>query len=136
MGEFADDANHVSEKIAGIEASTDLRSTSQSVVFTKEYITAYKPKIIDRQWLLSETDLEFISIGCYILGTGGGGSPYQHFLRLREMLRAGATLRVISPLDLKDDDIVACGGGKGSPQVSIEKPCGDEYVAPVMRSLG
>jgi DUF917 family protein len=60
------------------------------------------------------------------LGTGGGGNPYQHFLRLREMKRAGATLRVISPQDLKDDDLVACGGAKGSPQVSIEKPYGDE----------
>lgn len=42
------------------------------------------------------------------------------------MMRAGATVRIISPWDLKDDDIVACGGGKGSPQVSIEKPYGDE----------
>jgi len=42
------------------------------------------------------------------------------------MHRAGAILRVISPQDLKDDDIVACGGAKGSPQVSIEKLYGDE----------
>lgn len=95
---------------------------------TKEYITSYRPKIVDRQWLLSETDLEFITIGCYILGTGGGGNPYQHFLRLRELLRAGSVLRVISPHDLKDDDIVACGGAKGSPQVSVEKPYGDEML--------
>jgi DUF917 family protein len=87
---------------------------------------SYKPSVINRQWLLSETDLEFITIGCYILGTGGGGSPYQHFLRLRELLRGGAKVRVISPQDLNDDDIIACGGGKGSPQVSIEKPYGDE----------
>ncbi|UQC77300.1 uncharacterized protein CLUP02_02767 [Colletotrichum lupini] len=71
---------------------------------------------------LSETDLDWITTGCYILGTGGGGSPYQHMLRLREMMRAGATVKIISSFDLKDDDIVACGGGKGSPQVSIEKP--------------
>jgi N-methylhydantoinase A/oxoprolinase/acetone carboxylase beta subunit len=98
----------------------------QGTPHTPEYITFYKPEVVDRQWFLSETDLEFISTGCYILGTGGGGSPYQHFLRLREMKRAGAILRVISPHDLKDDDLVACGGGKGSPQVSIEKPYGDE----------
>ena len=123
---FADDANNVAQKKAGNEASADLPSSSHSVDFTKEYITNYKPKVIKRQWLLSETDLEFITIGCYILGTGGGGNPYQHFLRLREMLRGGALLRVISPRDLKDDDVVACGGGKGSPQVSIEKPYGNE----------
>ncbi|OHF03720.1 hypothetical protein CORC01_01039 [Colletotrichum orchidophilum] len=103
-------------------------SSPQSLVYTKEYIDSYKPKILDRQWHLSETDLDWITIGCYILGTGGGGSPYQHMLRLREMMRAGATVKIVSPRDLKDDDIVACGGGKGSPQVSIEKPYGDEIM--------
>ncbi|KAH6869763.1 hypothetical protein B0T10DRAFT_593248 [Thelonectria olida] len=125
---FIDDSNHVAQKSAGIEASADVPSTSHSVVFTKDYITSYRPKVFNRQWRLSETDLEFITTGCYILGTGGGGNPYQHFLRLREILRAGAILRVISPRDLKDDDIIACGGGKGSPQVSIEKPYGDEIL--------
>ncbi|KAF5516710.1 putative D-/L-hydantoinase subunit A [Colletotrichum siamense] len=103
-------------------------SASQSIIYTKDYIHSYKPKIVNKEWLLSETDLDWITIGCYILGTGGGGSPYQHMLRLREMMRAGATVRIISPWDLKDDDIVACGGGKGSPQVSIEKPYGDEIM--------
>ncbi|KAI8268516.1 hypothetical protein K4K58_004964 [Colletotrichum sp. SAR11_239] len=103
-------------------------SGSQSIIYTKDYIHSYKPKIVNKEWLLSETDLDWITIGCYILGTGGGGSPYQHMLRLREMMRAGATVRIISPWDLKDDDIVACGGGKGSPQVSIEKPYGDEIM--------
>ncbi|KAK7397579.1 hypothetical protein QQX98_013054 [Neonectria punicea] len=126
--EFADDSNHVAQKTAGNEASTEEASTSHSVVFTKDYIKAYKPKIVNRQWLISETDLQFITTGCYILGTGGGGNPYQHYLRLRELLRAGAALRVMSPQDLKDDDLVACGGGKGSPQVSIEKPYGDEIL--------
>ncbi|KAI8205545.1 putative D-/L-hydantoinase subunit A [Colletotrichum sp. SAR 10_86] len=103
-------------------------SVSQSIIYTKDYIHSYKPNIVNKEWLLSETDLDWITIGCYILGTGGGGSPYQHMLRLREMMRAGATVRIISPWDLKDDDIVACGGGKGSPQVSIEKPYGDEIM--------
>ncbi|KAJ0304523.1 hypothetical protein COL516b_005880 [Colletotrichum fioriniae] len=100
----------------------------QTLVYTKDYIEGYKPKVLNRQWHLSETDLDWITTGCYILGTGGGGSPYQHMLRLREMMRAGATVKIISPHDLKDDDIVACGGGKGSPQVSIEKPYGDEIM--------
>ncbi|CAG9988708.1 unnamed protein product [Clonostachys byssicola] len=125
---FADDGNHIEQKTTNGENSKDLPSTSRSLVLTKEDVMSYKPSVINRQWLLSETDLEFITIGCYILGTGGGGSPYQHFLRLRELLRGGATLRVISPQDLNDDDIIACGGGKGSPQVSIEKPYGDEIL--------
>jgi hypothetical protein len=120
------DSNHDTSKSAGVEDSSEFSATSQSVVLNKKYITEYRPEVVNRQWLVSETDLGFISTGCYILGTGGGGNPYQHFLRLREMKRAGAILRVISPQDLKDDDLVACGGAKGSPQVSIEKPYGDE----------
>jgi N-methylhydantoinase A/oxoprolinase/acetone carboxylase beta subunit len=116
------------DKVKGECVDTPVVSTftPQGIAHTPEYTTTYRPEVIDRQWFLSETDLEFISTGCYILGTGGGGSPYQHFLRLREIKRAGAILRVISPHDLKDDDLVACGGGKGSPQVSIEKPYGNE----------
>lgn len=103
-------------------------SAPDKLVFTKSYIEEYRPKVVNREWWISETDLDWISTGCYILGTGGGGSPYQHMLRLREMLRSGSTVRVVSPWDLEDGAIVACGGGKGSPQVSIEKPYGDEMM--------
>lgn len=91
-------------------------------------IASYRPNIQGREWIISETDLAWITTGCYILGTGGGGSPYGHMLRLREIMRNGGAVRVISPDDLKDDDLVACGGGKGSPTVSMEKLAGDEYV--------
>lgn len=43
-------------------------------------------------------------------------------------MRKGAVVRVISPEDIKDDDVVACGGGKGSPTVGIEKLPANEYV--------
>jgi Protein of unknown function (DUF917), N-terminal len=92
-------------------------------------IASYRPDIRDREWIISETDLAWITTGCYILGTGGGGSPYGHMLRLREIMRNGGIIRVISPDDLKDDDLVACGGGKGSPTVSMEKLAGDEYFS-------
>jgi len=88
-------------------------------------IDMYKPNVEKRVWYISETDLDWISIGCYILGTGGGGSPYSHMLRMREMLRAGDVVRVINPHDLKEDDLVGCGGGSGSPTVGIEKLEGD-----------
>ena len=89
-------------------------------------ILSYQPDVRGREWFISETDLSWISTGCYILGTGGGGSPYGHMLRLREIMRSGGLVRVTSPGDLRDDDIVACGGGKGSSTVSIEKLTGDE----------
>jgi len=43
-------------------------------------------------------------------------------------MRRGGVVRVVSPDDLKDEDLVACGGGKGSPTVSMEKLPGDEYA--------
>lgn len=98
-------------------------------------ILTYKPTVKDRTWYVSETDLEWVSTGCYILGTGGGGSPYSHMLRMREILRAGGVVRVINPQDLKDDDAVGCGGGMGSPTVGIEKLQGDEYVPNFLNTI-
>jgi hypothetical protein len=108
-------------------ASSSKESEKAEMILEQVDIKSYRPNIQGREWIISETDLEWISTGCYILGTGGGGSPYGHMLRLREIMRSGGVVRVISPDDLKDDDLVACGGGKGSPTVSIEKLPGDEY---------
>src|SRR5690242_12092404 len=91
-------------------------------------IATYKPKVVAREWWISETDLDWITIGCYILGTGGGGSPYSTMLRVRGILRAGGTVRVVSPDDLKDEDLVGSGGGAGSPTVGIEKLSADEMM--------
>lgn len=91
-------------------------------------LATYRPTVKNRVWYVNETDLTWISTGCYILGTGGGGSPYSHMVRMRQMLRAGAVVRVVSPDDLADTDRVGCGGGMGSPTVGIEKLAGDEMM--------
>ncbi|KAF1932111.1 hydantoinase [Didymella exigua CBS 183.55] len=91
-------------------------------------IVGYRPKVVNREWWISETDLDWITIGCYILGTGGGGSPYSTMLRVREILRAGGTVRVVSPDDLKDEDLIGSGGAAGSPTVGIEKLPADEIM--------
>lgn len=90
--------------------------------------STYRPTVKNRVWFVNEIDLLWISTGCYILGTGGGGSPYSHMVRLRQLLRTGAVVRVVSPDDLKDTDRVGCGGGMGSPTVGIEKLAGDEMM--------
>jgi Protein of unknown function (DUF917) len=115
-------------------ASANRENLCEDTAAVEVDIASYKPNIHGREWIISETDLDWITIGCYILGTGGGGSPYGHMLRLRQILRNGGVVRVISPDDLRDDDLVACGGGKGSPTVSMEKLAGDEYVVPIMQS--
>lgn len=115
-------------EFANTTQSTSESATENTISLSEVNIASYKPNVQGRERIISDTDLLWISTGCYILGTGGGGSPYGHMLRLREIMKNGGVVRVISPDDLKDDDLVACGGGKGSPTVGIEKLTGDEYV--------
>ncbi|KAL7797302.1 hypothetical protein V8C37DRAFT_399914 [Trichoderma ceciliae] len=91
-------------------------------------ISKYRPTVKNRLWYISETDADWIATGCYILGTGGGGSPYSHLVRLKQELRKGAVVRVVNPQDLADDDRIGCGGGVGSPTVGIEKLPADEML--------
>ncbi|KAF5600254.1 d-amino acid hydantoin hydrolase (hydantoinase) [Fusarium pseudoanthophilum] len=91
-------------------------------------ILSYRPDVRNRTWYVSERDVSWIATGCYILGTGGGGSPYGLMIRLRTQLRNGAIIRVVNPEDLPDDARVGCGGGAGSPTVAIEKLAGDELL--------
>ncbi|GFP54910.1 putative D-/L-hydantoinase subunit A [Trichoderma asperellum] len=91
-------------------------------------ILNYRPTVKNRVWYISETDANWIATGCYILGTGGGGSPYSHLVRLKQELRKGAVVRVVNPHDLADDDQIGCGGGVGSPTVGIEKLPADELL--------
>lgn len=91
-------------------------------------ILTYRPNVKNRVWYISETDVAWISTGCYILGTGGGGSPYAWMIQLRQQLRNGAVVRVVSPSDLPDEAQVGCGGGAGSPTVGIEKLAGDAMI--------
>ncbi|KAL0939875.1 hydantoinase/oxoprolinase [Colletotrichum truncatum] len=86
----------------------------------------YKPevKVNDNgvaEWLISETDLEYLADGCYVLGCAGGGSPAASKIQLRNMLRAGYTMRIIEPSALKERDVIYWGGHMGSPAVSIER---------------
>lgn len=75
----------------------------------------------DGSWPLVEADLLPLSIGAALLGTGGGGNPYIGMLRSRELLRKGATVRVL-PLDaLPDDALIGEVGGIGAPVVGVEK---------------
>ncbi|KAI4613281.1 hypothetical protein J4E83_007694 [Alternaria metachromatica] len=111
-----------------IAAPSTEEASSEVDAATEVEIVAYKPKVANREWWISETDLDWITIGCYILGTGGGGSPYSTMLRVRGILRSGGKVRVVSPDDLKDDARVGSGGGAGSPTVGIEKLSADEMM--------
>ncbi|KAL5628396.1 hypothetical protein BROUX41_003144 [Berkeleyomyces rouxiae] len=91
-------------------------------VIKVDYAT-YRPTILpSRQWSLTETDLLFISRGCYILGCGGGGSPYANYLETKQLIRSGATIMVIDIDDLSEDAQCPPVAGLGSPMVGLERP--------------
>ncbi|KAK6832875.1 hypothetical protein PG987_007569 [Apiospora arundinis] len=75
-----------------------------SVIVAEEPHTdpvTYRPQVIrDKitgifEWHISETDVNYLADGCYVLGCAGGGSPAASRIQLRDMLRAGHTMRVI-----------------------------------------
>jgi hypothetical protein len=84
-------------------------------------LTKYRPKVENGIWHISPVDVELISSGCGVLGTGGGGSSYLMALYTLNLLRQGAEIRVMRPEDLKDSDICVFGAGYGAPSVSDER---------------
>lgn len=124
-----DDAD--SSPIPSSENTVTFSPTSDAVPEeTPGDIISYIPRVKDNQWFLSEIDLEWISDGCYVLGCGGGGSPLHVFLEIREMVRAGAVIRVVDSGSLTPDALIGWGGALGSPEVCSERLLGNEYVCP------
>src|SRR5881628_2389013 len=66
-------------------------------------------------------EIESLAIGAWILGTGGGGSPYLALLNMRVLYRDGTRVSLMDPLDLADDDLVAVVSNMGAPLVGQER---------------
>ena len=81
---------------------------------------------------LSAAQIESLAVGAWILGTGGGGSPYQGLLNLRRLYREARVVRLIDPADLADDDLVAVVSTMGAPLVMQERLADP---APMVRSV-
>ncbi|TVY78352.1 putative D-/L-hydantoinase subunit A [Lachnellula suecica] len=103
-------------------------------------IDTYRPNVVNNaksgvpEWLLSETDVEWLAEGCYVLGCAGGGSPFSEYIKLRDILRAGHTIRIVDSSALKESDIIYWGGHMGSPAVSNERLSANE-TEDAMREL-
>ncbi|MFM9107284.1 MAG: DUF917 domain-containing protein [Chloroflexota bacterium] len=65
--------------------------------------------------------LEALYIGAGILGTGGGGNPYNGKLDGQRHLKAGRAIRVVSLEETPADALVTTVGGMGAPIVSNER---------------
>jgi DUF917 family protein len=66
-------------------------------------------------------EIESIAIGAWILGTGGGGSPYLALLNLRKLYAEGKVVSLMDPADLADLDRVAIVSNMGAPLVGQER---------------
>jgi uncharacterized protein len=70
---------------------------------------------------VSLAEVESLAIGAWILGTGGGGSPYHGLLNMRALYRAGACVELMAAAELADDDLVAVVSQMGAPLVGQER---------------
>src|SRR5712672_2410464 len=78
---------------------------------------------------LSLYDVEALAVGAWILGTGGGGSPYLGLLNMRRLYAEGYRVSLKSPLDLADEDWVAVVSNMGAPLVGQERLADSRNIA-------
>lgn len=67
------------------------------------------------------SDLEALSLGAAILGSGGGGSPSYHCLMTSYFIEEKGPVSVMSIDDLEEEDLVVPIAFMGAPVVGLEK---------------
>src|SRR6202047_4842451 len=77
-------------------------------------------------------DIEALAVGAWILGTGGGGSPYLGLLNMRRLYAEGHRVELMSPLGLADDDWVAVVSNMGASLVGQERLPPRRHAAPAV----
>lgn len=66
-------------------------------------------------------EIEALAVGAWVLGTGGGGSPYLGLLNMRRLYAEGKRVALMDPDELADDDMVAVVSNMGAPLVGQER---------------
>ena len=84
---------------------------------------------------LSLDDIESLAVGAWILGTGGGGSPYHALISLRRLFAAGTRIRLMDPAALEDDDRVAVVSVMGAPLVAQERLTDSRLIARAVAAM-
>ena len=84
---------------------------------------------------VSAAEIESLAIGAWILGTGGGGSPYLALLNMRKLYRDGARVSLLDPLDLADDARVAVVSNMGAPLVGQERLTDPRTIARAVQMM-
>src|SRR5438477_2568560 len=78
---------------------------------------------------ITREDIECLAVGAWILGTGGGGSPYLGLLNMRRLYGEGHRVELMSPLDVDDEDRIAVGSSMGAPLVGQERLADSRNIA-------
>ena len=78
---------------------------------------------------LTLEDIEALAVGAWVLGTGGGGSPYLGLLNMRRLYAEGHRVSLLDPDALEDDDMVAVVSNMGAPLVGQERLTDSENIA-------
>src|SRR5256886_16699990 len=81
---------------------------------------------------ITPEDIECLAVGAWILGTGGGGSPYLGLLNMRRLYAEGHRVPLMSPLDLDDEDRVAVVSNMGAPLGGQERLADSRNIAPAV----
>jgi uncharacterized protein len=84
---------------------------------------------------VSAAEIESLAIGAWILGTGGGGSPYLALLNMRKLYREGVSVSLLDPMDLPDDARVAVVSNMGAPLVGQERLTDPRTIALAVRMM-
>lgn len=92
-------------------------------------LAAARDRFAGRGWRLTEEDVECMSIGSGILGSGGGGSCLLARLRLLAALREGLEVRIITPADVPEEGVVLPLAMMGAPSVLREQLPSDTELA-------
>jgi uncharacterized protein len=84
---------------------------------------------------IERDELEPLATGAWILGTGGGGSPYLAYLNMRKLYAEGTRVNLLDPADLADDALVAVVSSMGAPLVGQERLSDPAFAAKPVRMM-
>lgn len=84
---------------------------------------------------ISAKDIEALAVGAWILGTGGGGSPYHGLLNMRRLYAEGVRVSLIDPDELGDEDDIAVVSNMGAPLVSQERLVDSRQIARAVEAM-
>ncbi|NIA25692.1 MAG: DUF917 family protein [Gammaproteobacteria bacterium] len=77
-------------------------------------------------------DIDDLTLGATLLGTGGGGDPYIAKLMVRQAIEDHGPVKVVEPSELPKDGLVLTTAVIGAPTVILEKiPAGTEFMSAV-----